>query len=812
MKKENFKHCLPHIKAILVFVIISFLYFSPEVFEGKTVLGGDSRGGTGQDIGEHLKKTGEVSRWTNSLFSGMPTYQTAPSYQSASYLSKVRSLYSLYLPAPVGYIFIMMLGFYILLMVFGARTDVAILGSIGYAFSSYFFILIEAGHIWKLVTLAYIPPTIAGIVMTYKGKYLAGGVVTALFLAFQILSNHIQMSYYSLFIIAAYVISVFIDSLKEHTLPHFFKASAVCCVAALIAISANISNLYHTWEYSQETIRGKSELTHNINNKTTSGLDRDYMVQWSYGLGETWTLLIPDTKGGASGYIGNSDAIKDVPQEYQQAIAGQNHYWGDQPFTSGPVYAGAFFVTLFIMSLFLLKSRLRWFLLAALVITMFLSWGKNFMAFTNLFADYFPMYSKFRAVSSILVVAELIIPLLAILMLIEIIRRPQLLIEKKKEVYISFGLTGGVALLFALMPGVFFNFLSTEEANSFLPQAAQNPQVSAIISALEEVRMSIFRSDAWRTVIIIAIGGGLLWFYAKNKLKTNLFVGLLILLCLGDMWSVNKRYLNSASFISKQQVKNFSSFFPKSPADIEILKDTDPNYRVFNTTVSSFNDGSTSFYHKSVGGYHAAKLRRYQDLIEYHLAKGNMAVFNMLNTRYFIVPGQNKQPQAQYNPGALGNAWFADTIKWVDNADEEIEALTGFNPASTVVVDKRFSASLPEKITMADSSAQITLKEYTPNKLVYTSTSAKDGVGVFSEIYYPHGWEASIDGKPVAISRANYVLRSLPIPAGEHEITFTFKPRSISTTEGIAHAGIVIFLLLAGFYLFITIKKRKVSK
>lgn len=812
MKKLDIKIILPHLKAIVIFILISFLYFSPGIFEGKTVLGGDSRGGPGKDVNEYFEKTGEISHWSNNLFSGMPSYQLAPVYQSKKFTIEARNLYSLYLPVPVQYVFIMLLGFYILMLVYGARTDIAILGAIGYAFSSYFFILIEAGHIWKLLTLAFIPPTIAGLVMTYRGKYLAGGLVLTIFLAFQIVSNHVQMTYYSLFIVAAYVIYAFVCHLKKHTLPKFFKASAVCCVAALIALALNLPNLYHTWEYSQESIRGKSELTHDVHNKTDNGVDRDYMVMWSYGLGETWTLLIPDVKGGASGYLGNNEAIKKAPPQFQQVLAQQNQYWGDQPFTAGPVYAGAFFVTLFVMGLFLLRTKLKWYLLAVLLITVFLSWGKNFMWFTNLFADYFPMYAKFRSVSSILIVAEFIIPFLAILMLIEIVKDPRILVEKKKEVWISFGLTGGMALLFALLPGVFFNFLSTEEANAYLPQAAQNPQISAFIESLENLRMSIFRSDAWRSVIIIAIGGILLRLYVLKKLKTGLFVGLLIALCLIDMWGVNKRYLNEKSFISRRQVvQGPTAFYPKTAANLEILKDTTLHYRVFNTTVSSFNDATTSVYHNSVGGYHAAKLRRYQELIEHHLSKGNMDVFNMLNTRYFIV-GKGGQPTAQYNPNALGDAWFIQNIQWVDNADEEINALTNFNPAITAIADKRFQNQLPEQISVWDSAATITLQRYVPNEFVYHSSSSQDGVGVFSEIYYPHGWTATIDGQPVEISRVNYVLRAIPIPAGEHEIVFTFKPQSVKVTEEIAYAGIFLFLLFAGLYLYFAVKKRKVSE
>ncbi|MDR1757218.1 MAG: YfhO family protein [Culturomica sp.] len=802
------KRYLPHLKAIVVFVLISFLYFSPGIFEGKTVLGSDSRSGVGNEINEYRKETGETSRWTNSLFSGMPAYQITLAYAPLGALGKIKRAYDLYIPAPASYLFVMMLGFYILLVVIGARTDTAILGAIGYAFSSYFLILIEAGHIWKLLTLAYIPPTMAGIVLAYRGKYVTGLWVTSLFLTFQLSGNHIQMIYYFMFVILVFVVYKFVESLKNRTIPQFFKASAVCGIAALIALSVNLSNLYHTWEYSKETIRGKSELTQDLHNKTESGLDRDYMVGWSYGIGETWTLLIPDAKGGGSGYIGNRKAVQDVSAQLRQAIAQQNQYWGDMPFTEGPVYAGAFFMMLFVLSFFLLKSRFKWYMLALTVLIVLLSWGKHFMGLTNLFADYVPMYSKFRAVSSILVVVEFIVPLMAVLALMEIVKDPRVLVEKKRAVWISAGLTGGLTFLFILLPRTFFDFLSTEETHTFFA-SPQNPQMGAFITALEDVRISIFKSDAWRSVIIIAIGCCLLWFYARQKLKTNIFVLLVTLLCLGDLWMVDKRYLNSDSEISRQQVKNYSSFFPQTAADIEILKDSDPHYRVFNATVNSFNDGTTSYYHKSVGGYHAAKLKRYQDLIEYHLSKGNRQVFNMLNTKYFIVPGADKRPVAQLNPEAMGNAWFVDSVKWVDNADEEIAALNDFEPASVAVIDKRFYPELGDKPIARDTNGSIRLTSYKPNELQYASRSSSNEFAVFSEVFYGSGWKATIDGEEVPIVRVNYILRGIYVPAGMHEIVMTFKPASLKVTEGIGTGGLVVLFLLTGVVIFRYIKKSR---
>lgn len=813
MKKLDIKPFFPHLKAIIIFIIISFAYFTPEIFENKVLMQSDVRNneGLGRELREYSKEHGETTRWTNTTFSGMPTYQISPSYESTSNINKLLELYRLYTPTPAAYIFIMLLGFYIMLTVFGARSDISILGAIAYAFSSYFLIIIEAGHLWKVMTLAYIPPTIAGVVLAYKGKYLAGGILTSIFLCFQILSNHVQMSYYFLFVILAYVIAIFFDCYKEKQLTRFFKASGTLCVAAMIAIAINGSNLFHTWQYSKETIRGKSELTHNMDNKTHSGLDRDYIVHWSYGIGETWTLLVPNTKGGATGYLGSNEKIKNVPQQYQQAVAQQNHYWGDQPFTSGPVYAGAFIMTLFIMSLFLLKTRLKWALLGVTVLSILLAWGQNLMWFSNLFIDYMPLYNKFRTVSSILVIAEFTIPLLAILMLVEIVKNPRLIVEKKKQVYISFGLTGGFALLFALIPGLFFNFLSQQEANAFLGQAAGNPQMNEFISALEDVRMSIFRYDAWRSVFIIAVGGSLLFGFIKGKFKSSVFIALLTLLCLADLWNVDKRYLNSASFEPQKTQIAASSLFPQTAADMEILKDKDPNFRVFNTTVNTFMDATTSYYHKSVGGYHAAKLRRYQDVIEHHLMKGNMNVINMLNTKYFIIADNNKNTIAQPNPDAAGNAWFIDTLKWVKNADEEINALTDFNPRQTAFVDVRFKDLISVPAVTSDTNSYIILTSYQPNELKYKSTSSTERFAIFSEIYYPHGWEITIDGKPTSMVRADYILRGLVIPAGEHEIIFSFKPESTRITEIISYIAMAILLLASVVYVFLNFRKRKLN-
>ncbi|MCL1943679.1 MAG: YfhO family protein [Candidatus Azobacteroides sp.] len=830
MNKDFWKKILPYVVCVAIFAVISVGYFTPDIFEGKVLFQHDTRQGiaNGEEIGDFYKKTGEHSRWTNALFSGMPTFQIAPGYESSSLFRKIEKLYRLFLPSPAFLIFIMLLGFFILLKALDIRTSLAALGAVLYAFSSYFFIIISAGHIWKFTTLAYIPPTIGGIILIYKGRYWSGGIVTALFAALQISSNHMQMSYYFGFVVFAFLTVFFIDAFKKKEWSKFIRSTAVLMAAGTVAVCINISNLYQTYEYSKQTIRGKSELTHNIKNQTSSGLERDYIVQWSYGIGETWSLLIPNVKGGASGALGyspdkntgewkrdkfkNKEAFDKINSNYRETIAQQSSYWGDQPGTSGPVYIGAFVFALFVLGLFIVKGNIKWALLILTVLSILLSWGKNFMPFTDFFLDYLPMYNKFRAVSSTLVIAEFTIPLLAILALKEMIEHPAVFKEKKKLFWTGIGMVVGITFLFALFPDAFFDFLSTKEKEAFLPQAKADPQAAIIIQGLQDVRISIFRSDAWRSFLIILIGSAFLLAFASKKISATALVVCLAVLCFFDMASVNKRYLSGNNFVVRKETKEP---YPETDADKIILQDPTLYYRVLNGSVDSFNDAGTSYRHKSIGGYHAAKLRRYQDLIEHQLTKeitrniyaglkgaqtpddvmpflAECNNLNMLNMRYFIYnPGQ---PPLK-NPYACGNAWFVDEIKQVNNADEEMAALDNFNPLKTVIVDKRFAADLPKMpITPKDSLSSIVLTAYAPNKLTFKTQTSKNELAVFSDIYYP-GWKAVIDGKEVPIVRADYVLRALPVPSGNHTVEFTFDPQSVHTTEAIAYTAIILLLL-----------------
>ena len=817
---KTLKKCLPDLLAVIVFAIISFAYFFPADFEGRILYQHDTSAGrgAGQEALEYYQSTGERTRWSNSTFGGMPTYQTAPSYDSTDMLSQAVKAYHLWLPDNVWYVFVYLLGFYILLRAFNFRQALAVLGAIIWAFSSYFFIIIAAGHIWKVWALAYLPPMIAGIVLAYRGKYFWGLVVTAIFTAFEVNANHVQMTYYYLFIIAFMIVAFFVQALKEKQLARFFKASAVCAVAAALGICINLSSLYHTYEYSKESMRGKSELVKaNNGNQTDSGLERDYITQWSYGIGETWSLLIPNVKGGASVPIAaNEKAMQKADPMYYQLYGSIGQYWGEQPGTSGPVYVGAFVLMLFILGLFIVEGPMKWALLAATILSVLLSWGRNFMGLTDFFIDYFPMYSKFRTVASILVIAEFTIPLLAMMALKKIVDEPELLKKKIKYLYASFALTGGACLLFAIAPTFFFSdFVSSAE----MEQLRQFPadQLNPLLANLREVRQSIFTADAWRSFLIILMGTLMLLLYQARKLEAKWMVGIIAVICLVDMWTVNKRYLYDEMFVSKS-VKEMPQ--PLTPTDEQILQDKSLDYRVLNFASNTFNENETSFYHKSVGGYHAAKLRRYQEMIEEHIApemqaamnaivekSGDMLqvagdsifpVINMLNTKYFIMPMQGGETTPLTNPYAFGNAWWVDNVKYVDNANQEIEQVGKVDLHKVAVADKQFEKVLGQSAAH-DSTDVVSITAYQPNNLKYTAESKNGGLLVFSEIYYP-GWTATVDGKPAELGRVNYILRALSLTPGKHEVVLDFHPASVKTTETVAYVagGLLLLLIVAG--------------
>jgi hypothetical protein len=802
MNKKLFTNALPYVVALVIFLLVTFIYFNP-VFQGSSLRQGDIMHfqGMAKEIVDYREKTGEEALWTNSMFGGMPAYQISVKY-NANLVKYVDQALGFGFPRPVNIVFLYFLGFFILLITLRVNPWLAIVGALAYGFSSYFFIIIEAGHNSKAHAIAYMAPMLAGIILTFRGKYLLGGVLTALFAALELSTNHLQITYYLIIALVIITISQLVDDIKAKALPGFLKAVGVLLLAGIIAVLPNITNILTTLEYSGETTRGKTELT-NDQHIETSGLDKDYATQWSYGVGETWTLLIPNAKGGASDRLGNSpEALEKVDSQMREMIANQNHYWGEQPFTSGPVYAGAIIMFLFVLGLFIVRSNLKWALLAVTILSIMLAWGKNFAPLTWFFMDYFPGYNKFRTVSMILVLAELCIPLLGLLALNELITKPSLLKEKKWYFFAAFGATAGISLLFWLIPSTFFSFITSSEQSQLselvAKGSADQSQVDAFLGALETARISLFKADAIRSFLFIALAFAAIYAYAYKKINTLALSAIMLVLVIGDMYTINRRYLNEKSFERTSVVRNP---FTATEADKLIMKDVDPNYRVLNTMVNTFNDASTSYFHKSIGGYHGAKLERYQELIENQISKNNMQVYNMLNTKYFIVPGEDKRASVQVNMEALGNAWFVDTYKIVDNADQEMKALDDFDAAKVAIVDKRFEDKLKGFEPSIDSTASIKLTNYKPNYLAYESKSLKDRLTVFSEIYYPKGWNAFIDGKTADHFRVNYVLRALVIPAGEHKIEFKFEPKSYFTGEKIAFAGslLLLFLLIGVF-------------
>lgn len=828
----------PVFGVIILFVFLALAYFAPAVFEGRELFQQDVAGASGNasDVYRHMESSGEFSYWTNSLFGGMPMYQIAPSYPSVGIIRGIQDVLTLQWPFCLlpGYswlLFAMLGGFYLFMRALRVDRIPSVLGAIMWTFSSYFIILITAGHIWKLMTLAFIPPTIAGIIHSYRGRYLLGGAMTALFAALQILSNHVQMSYYFAFLIVFIILGYFVEAVREKKFRPFIFASLVTLFSGLIALGINSSNLYHTYEYGLETTRGGSELTplpsadgQKQVEANAKGLDKEYITAWSYGKAETFTLLVPNLYGGASEYLGNDpEAIESVPAEFKEIIGGMNHYWGDQPFTAGPVYVGAFVLFLFVLGVMKVQGPLKWALLGGTIFSIALAWGHNMMWLSDLFIDHVPLYNKFRTVSSILVVAEFTIPALAVLALVQFVREPKAFLEDKVALYVSLGLTLLPCLVLWLIPQSVLALMSGQEQEMFR-QAMGRSQlpVTAIMASLKEVRAGIVSADALRSAVIIVLSLVPCFLYAQGKLKKVPLFALLGLITLVDLWLVDKRYLHDDLFIPKESVE--AQARPVTAVNKAIAQDTDPHYRVMNLAVNSFNDATTSANHRSVGGYHAAKLRRYQDLIERQLAQQNPEVYNMLDTRYFIFADKDRGLMYQRNPDAFGPAWFVDDIHWVASADEEMAGLDSTALRQTALVDKRFSSELQgykaatnslastDSLSAPSGQASVKLLTYTPSMAKYQVTTDEPRLLVFSEIYYPHGWHLTLDGKKeLPIVRANYVLRAAYIPQGTHELTMTFDPASIHRTELIAEisTGLLVLLLVASALLPLIRRGRK---
>jgi hypothetical protein len=804
------KTLAPHLLAVIVFIVITFLYFPP-LMEGKVIRQGDIMQyiGMSKEISDFREKTGEEALWTNSMFGGMPAYQISVVYHH-NVAKNINNIISLKLPVPAVYLFLALLGFYILMLAMGANIWIAVAGAIAFGFSSYFFIIEAAGHNSKAHAMTFIAPIMAGVILAYRGRYLLGAAIFALFLALQLNANHLQITYYTAIIILIFGIVEFIYSQKEKQLLRFVKASALLGVVAIIAAFTNFTNMLLTYEYGKLSTRGKSELTTNKADKT-SGLDKSYILNdYSYGVLETFNLFIPNFYGGGNSDVGtNSESYKwlnnnGVPNA-KEISKQMPTYWGPQRFTAGPVYIGAVVIFLFVLGLFIINGRYKWWIVAATCLSILLAWGLHFQWFSNLFIDFFPGYNKFRTVSMILVIAEFTVPLLAMMAFIKIIKGEIEKSQLTQSLLFSLYITAGFALLVVVLPGLFGDFTSDKDARLGWPQP--------LIDALTADRKMLLRNDALRSLIFVLFTGGLIWLIIQNKIKAVWASVILALLFLLDLGTVGKRYLNADHFVSKREAKQP---YTPSNADLMILQDKSLSYRVANFTVDPFNDASTSYFHKSIGGYHGAKLKRYQELIEHQMGKQNMQVFNMLNTKYFIVPDQNNQPTAQLNPEALGNAWFVNSVKIVNNADEEMNALTKLNAKTELVVDKRFQNLISKTSFATDSLSSISLTAYQPNFLTYNTKAKTEQLAVFSEIYYEKGWNAYLDGKNVPYFRGNYVLRAMVIPAGNHKLEFKFEPQSYKTGEKVSLASsilLVLFLLSAlGFEVYKAIKEEKSLK
>ena len=814
MKHFSFRKIAPYLSAIVVFLALAALYSTP-VFDGKGLKQNDVTQfeGMSKELKTFHEKTGEYSQWTGSQFGGMPSYQIS-SGATGNKMTFVRDYVfgRKWLPYPVSVIFLYCLGFFILLLVLRVNPWLSIAGAVAFGLSSYFFVILEAGHITKSFAIAYAPFAIAGIVLLYQRKYLWGTLLTALFMTLELGANHPQITYYMGLIMIVFGLSEFINAVLKKTWKPFLISTGCLIIALSIAFGANANLLLTTLEYSGDTIRGKSELTSNQEIRT-SGLDLDYATQWSYGKTETFTLMIPDFMGGANARTpGNGSNVYDAymqkgasKQQATQIANALPMYWGAQPFTSGPVYVGAIVCFLFVLGLFVVKGRYKWWLLGATVLSIFLAWGKNFMPFTEFFMHYMPGYNKFRAVSMTLVIVEITMPLLGFLALKNIWDGTVDKIKALQSVKWSLIITGGLCLMFVLLKGAFFDFSAASDA-----QLRSNDLPEWLIDALKDDRAAMLLKDSLRSLAFIALAAAAIFLYLKGKMGKAALAIAFAALILVDMWTIDKRYVNNSHFVSQKELQKP---FALTPADKKILEDKDPNFRVFNQTVSPFNDATTSYHHKSVGGYHGAKLRRYQDVIDRHidprLPKKNWEVFNMLNTKYFIyfirdkegnvIRDQNGNPyNVERNPNAMGNAWFVDEYLMVENADQEIAALDDFNPATTAIIDQRFNGQIENFTFQKDSLATIVFEEYQPNYLRYATLANVPQMAVFSEIYYAKGWNAYIDGALSPHFRANYILRGMVIPEGEHTIEFKFEPKTFQMAEKISLTfSMLVYVLLA---------------
>jgi hypothetical protein len=828
----DMKRFIPHASAILIFVVITCIFFGP-LFHGKQIVQGDVTHfvGASKEIEDYREKTGKEALWTNSMFGGMPAYQISVVYAN-NLVQNIQNFFYKIFPAPVVLILMSMVGFYFLLITMKVDPWLSIAGAIAYGLSSFFVIVIQAGHNTEGLAISYMAPVLMGVFITMRGRLFLGGALTALALALELNSNHLQITYYLMLAVLIIAIGEGVRLFREEKMNYLLKAGGILAIAAVLAVLPNITNMILTNEYGKESTRGQSEITlDNKEQKKTTGLPIEYATQWSYGKAETFTLMIPDFYGGASEAISNYDenALDNVDQKYKEFIGGQSAYFGDVIFTSGPVYVGAIICFLFILGLLIVKDQIKWWILGATILSIFLAWGRNFMGFTEFFFHYLPGYNKFRSVEMILVIAELMIPLLAMLALREIIKNPSVVKAEIKRLYIAFALTGGIAFLVYITPSTFVTPVSDEQSAQISAEVQKQGGTTQIadevIMNLETARLEIVKSDAMRSFLFILLGAGLVYLYVRKPFGVLPLAGGLTLLMLVDMWGVSHRYMGDDNY---EKTKKKSASFTKTAADEQILQDPSPDYRVLNLAASEWQDASTSYFHKSIGGYHGAKLKRIQELYEQvmedqiHTLRSSMQIkindsmmdavlphmstLNMLNTKYLIY---NPDGGVWTNPYACGNAWFVRNVKMVENPDEELKGVKDISPRSTALIDKTFSEQVGGFTPKYDSTARIELTSYSPNDLKYSSNASSDQLAVFSEIYYDKGWNAYVDGKLTPHVRADFVLRAMKVPAGKHEIEFKFEPSGFITGEKIALAGSILLFLFIGGGIYMDFKKRK---
>lgn len=824
MKKALIEFSRTHLIILLGFIVIGFAYMSP-LLDGKVLSQHDMTqvAGMSKELKDYNEETGEYSQWTNSMFSGMPGFHVGPTGAKTTVFKALAKVFRLGIgfSNPLANFFVYLLCFYILLLALRLNPWISAIGAVAFALSSYNLIILQVGHVNKAYAIAFMAPVVAGMLMTYRGKYLIGGLLFLLGLGLELYSNHLQITYYLLLMAIVIVLAKGIYAVKEKEIKRFLVASGILLAAAMLALLPNLSSLWTNYEISKQSMRGKPELTQDQANQT-SGLDKDYALSWSYGKAETFSLMIPYMTGGKTGALGaNEKAMEKVSSQFRETIQGQNQYWGAKASTSGDNYSGAIVVFFFVLGMLLIKGSMRWWILITSILSITLAWGNNLPGLSHFFLDHVPLYNKFRTVEMILVIICFNIPLMAFLVVDRIRKEPDLILKNKRQILLAFGLTGGLSLIFFLVPGIFSFFTEQEEqifnqqlANA---QAQYASQFRSFMGELEAARIYIFRHDAIRSFLFISAAFLLTWFFANKKIKLAWFMTGLGLLIIVDMWTIDKRYLDNDNFISKREEQNKVAL---TQADELIQNDTDPHFRVVNLTKSPWQDATTSYHHKSIGGYHGAKLRRYQDLIERYLSPSLQSivselnssptsasvdstlraqqVLNMINTKYIIL---NPASQPLMNRSAMGHAWIAKDFRLVNNADEEIAALGTTDLYEVAVVDQRFAGLLSDNLKHTGGSGLVELTEYRPNYLSYKASLSQQSLIVFSEVYYEGGWNASIDGEPVPHLRADYLLRALPVDAGEHTIEFEFVFEPFEKGENISLAGsiLVLLILLGGF-------------